>query len=316
MFNTQSQGFLTLIQVQEKGKFPSQPHQNPKGIHEVEAQEGKSSKDCLLEVLRRSKKVIRWQISDLKWISPLVCTHHIYMEDEAKPVRQPQRKLNPHMQEIEIEVETRRRPLSHAHLEPMHTGECLSVYAMHPQLSKDAFVLNRCIEKDLVLNWENVISWYTKGLSLGTSSPRKGSQLAMPFEIMCDASDFAIGAILRQKEDGKPYVIYYASKTLNEAQRNYTTTEKELLVVVFALDKFRAYLVGSFNHGFHLSLYFEIKDKKRVENMVADHLSRLAIAQFPWNAINDDFQMSLSCWWKLSLGCSHCELPSHRRSSK
>ena len=63
---------------------------------------------------------------------------------------------------------------------------------------------------------------------------------------MCDASDFAIGAILGEREDGKPYVIYYASKTLNEVQRNYTITENELLVVFFALDKFRAYLVGSF----------------------------------------------------------------------
>ena len=51
----------------------------------------------------------------------------------------------------------------------------------------------------------------------------------LPFKVMCDASDFAIGAILGQREDGKPYVVYYASKTLNEAQRNYTTTEKELL---------------------------------------------------------------------------------------
>ena len=68
----------------------------------------------------------------------------------------------------------------------------------------------------------------------------------LPSEAMCDASDFAIGVVLGQKEDGKPYVIYHASKTLNEAQRNYTTTEKELLAVVFALDKFRAYLVGSF----------------------------------------------------------------------
>ncbi|KAL6349733.1 hypothetical protein AAG906_041140 [Vitis piasezkii] len=55
---------------------------------------------CLLEVLKRCKKAIGWQISDLKDISPLVCTHHIYMEEEAKPIRQPQRRLNPHLQEV------------------------------------------------------------------------------------------------------------------------------------------------------------------------------------------------------------------------
>ena len=55
---------------------------------------------------------------------------------------------------------------------------------------------------------------------------------------MCDASDLAIGTILGQRDDGKPYVVYYASKTLNKAQSNYTTTEKELLSVVYALDKF------------------------------------------------------------------------------
>ena len=62
---------------------------------------------------------------------------------------------------------------------------------------------------------------------------------------MCDASDFAIRSVLRRREDGKPYVVYYASKTLNEAQRNYTTTEKEMLAIVYALDKFQAYLVRS-----------------------------------------------------------------------
>ena len=55
---------------------------------------------CLLEVLKRCKKVIGWQISDLKGISPLVCTHCIYMKEEAKPIRQPQRRLNPHLQEV------------------------------------------------------------------------------------------------------------------------------------------------------------------------------------------------------------------------
>ena len=83
-------------------------------------------------------------------------------------------------------------------------------------------------------------------LFLSTAPIVRAPNWQLPFEVMCDASDFSIGVILGQREDGKPYVIYYASKTLNEAQRNYTTIEKELLAVVFALDKFRAYLVGSF----------------------------------------------------------------------
>ncbi|PON79916.1 hypothetical protein TorRG33x02_234580 [Trema orientale] len=96
------------------------------------------------------------------------------------------------------------------------------------------------------------------------------------------------------------HAIYYASKTLNEAQSNYTTTEKELLAVVFVFDKSRSYLIGTkviidtdyaiikyliakkdakpclipwvlLLQGFHL----EVKDRKEIENQVADHLSRL-----------------------------------------
>ena len=66
---------------------------------------------------------------------------------------------------------------------------------------------------------------------------------SLPFEIMCDASDFAVGAVLGQTKDKKHHAIAYASKTLTGAQLNYATTEKELLVVVFAIDKFRSYLV-------------------------------------------------------------------------
>ena len=61
---------------------------------------------------------------------------------------------------------------------------------------------------------------------------------------MCDASDFAVGAVLWQRIDKKPTTICYASKTLADARLNYTTTEKELLAVVFALEKFRPYVLG------------------------------------------------------------------------
>jgi len=55
---------------------------------------------------------------------------------------------------------------------------------------------------------------------------------------MCDASNYALGVVLAQKIDKLPMVIYYASRTLDVAQVNYTTTKKELLAIVFALENF------------------------------------------------------------------------------
>ena len=66
-----------------------------------------------------------------------------------------------------------------------------------------------------------------------------------PFELMCDTSNYALGVVLAQKIDKLPRVIYYASKTLDVAQANYTTTEKELLAIFFALEKFCSYLLGT-----------------------------------------------------------------------
>ncbi|RVW80990.1 Transposon Ty3-I Gag-Pol polyprotein [Vitis vinifera] len=493
-----------------------------------------SQEDNLLRILRKHKKAIGWKISDLKGISPLIFTHHIYMEEGAKPTRQPQRRLNPHMQEvvraevlkllqagiiypisystwvsptqvvpkksgitvvkgengdevstrlttgwrvcidygklntvtrkdhfplpfmdqvlervsghpfycfldgysgyfqIEIDVEDQEKttftcPFGTYAYKRMPFGLCnapatfqrcmLSIFSDMVERIMEVFmdditvygtsfedclshledVLKRCIEKDLVLNWEKCHVMVNQGIVLGHVISKKGievdrakvelivklppptnvkgirqflghvgfyrrfikdfSKIAkplcellvkdakfewddkcqrsfellkqfltstpivrapnweLPFEVMSDSSDYANGAVLGQREEGKPYVIYYASKSLNDAQRNYTTTEKELLVVVYALDKFRAYLIGSSIVVFtdHSSLKYlltkqdakarlirwilllqefnlQIRDKKGVENVVADHLSRLNIAHDTHGLpINDDF---------------------------
>ncbi|GKE40848.1 putative nucleotidyltransferase, ribonuclease H, partial [Tanacetum coccineum] len=110
-----------------------------------------------------------------------------------------------------------------------------------------------------------------------------------PFELMCDASDFAIGAVLGQRIDGKFKPIYYARKTLNNAQEHYTTTEKELLAVVFSFDKFRQYLVLSKTVVYTSNI---CSAKKTRNQDLLDHLSRLEnpdLGTFAEEEITDEF---------------------------
>ncbi|CAN6687784.1 unnamed protein product [Malus baccata var. baccata] len=113
--------------------------------------------------------------------------------------------------------------------------------------SKIAQPLYRLLQKEVSFEFNEACEQAFNHLKdLLTSAPIiTPPDWSIPFELMCDASDYAIGAVLGQRKNKLPHVIYYASRTLNDAQLNYSTTEKELLAVVFALDKFRSYLIGT-----------------------------------------------------------------------
>nr|GFA72429.1 reverse transcriptase domain-containing protein [Tanacetum cinerariifolium] len=121
-----------------------------------------------------------------------------------------------------------------------------------------------------------------------------------PFELMCDASDYAVGAVLGKRIEKHFWPIHYASKTMNQPETNYTTTEKEMLAVVYAFEKFRSYLImnKSIVYTDHSALKylfakkdtkarllrwilllqefdFKVIDTRGPENYAADHISRL-----------------------------------------
>ncbi|XP_042437179.1 uncharacterized protein LOC122023158 [Zingiber officinale] len=168
--------------------------------------------------------------------------------------------------------------------------------------SKIALPLSQLLQKDVMFHFDQRCKEAFDILKEAlTSAPIiRPPDWTLPFELMCDASDYAVGAVLAQRVDGAPHVICYTSKTLDSAQANYTMTEKELLSIVFTLDKFRSYLLCSHVVVFsdHAALKYllkkpdakprlirwmlllqefdvEIRDRSGKENLVVDHLSRI-----------------------------------------
>nr|GEV00200.1 hypothetical protein [Tanacetum cinerariifolium] len=152
-------------------------------------------------------------------------------------------------------------------------------------------MLKRCEDTNLCLNWEKSHFIVKEGIVLGHKiskqrikvdkakvdvitklpHPTTINDWDMPFELMCDASDYAIGVVLGQRQDKYFRPIHYASKTMTKAETNYTTIEKEMLAVVYAFEKFRSYLIMNKS----LEFTFKVIDTKGLENLAADHLSRL-----------------------------------------
>nr|GEV85989.1 reverse transcriptase domain-containing protein [Tanacetum cinerariifolium] len=167
---------------------------------------------------------------------------------------------------------------------------------------KIARLMTRLLKKDTSFLFSNecIKAFQTLKRKLTEASILISPDWDLPFELMCDASDFAIGGVLGKRKTKHFQPIHYASKTMTDAQAYYTTTEKELLVVVYAFDKFRPYLVLSksivyMDHSALKYLFNKqdakprllrwilliqefdiiIRDKKGAKNLVADHLSRL-----------------------------------------
>nr|GEX99285.1 reverse transcriptase domain-containing protein [Tanacetum cinerariifolium] len=113
--------------------------------------------------------------------------------------------------------------------------------------SKIARPMTRLLEKDIPLFFykECVEAFQTLKKKLTKASILVAPDWDLPFELICDTSDFAIGAVLRQRKTKHFQPIHYTSKTMTDAQAHYTITKKELLVVVYAFEKFQPYIVLS-----------------------------------------------------------------------
>nr|XP_043629823.1 uncharacterized protein LOC122601116 [Erigeron canadensis] len=239
-------------------------------------------KDRLLSVLKAHKRAFAWKTTDIPGISPDFCQHKIDFLDDVNPVVQRHMRLNPNMKEV-VKKEV---------IKLVDAGIVFPLPVVHR-------MLERCERAHLVLNWEKRHFMVTEGIVLGHKVSKAGIEVDrakidaiaklpppsnvkgvlkekltnspimvapdwdLPFKSMCDANDYDVGAMLGQRVEKHFKSIYVSSKTLNPAQQNYTTTEKELLAVACPLDSF----VQEFD--------IEIKDKKGAENLAANHLSHL-----------------------------------------
>ncbi|GJY76826.1 reverse transcriptase domain-containing protein [Tanacetum coccineum] len=337
-------------------------------------------KMLLLQVFEKHKGAISWKMSDIKGISLSYCTYKILMENDYKPVIQPQWHLNPKVQDVVkneivklldsglIYPISDSSWISHIHVVPKKGGMtmvlndnnelissrtvtgwrvCIDYRKLNDATRKDHFPLpfiDHILLKSLPELFElvmegaygcilerDVYNCFLDGFSgffqipiasedqekttftcpYGTFAYRRMSfglcnapatfqrcMTAIFHDMVEDFMEVFMDDFSVFDRKFKP--IYYASKTLNNAQEHYTTTEKELLAVVFSFDKFRPYLILSKTIVYtdHSALKYlfskqdakprlirwvlllqgfdiEIKDKKGAENLAADHLSRL-----------------------------------------
>nr|GEV30158.1 hypothetical protein [Tanacetum cinerariifolium] len=249
--------------------------------------------EALLKVLKSHKRAIAWKITDIKGIDPRFFTHKILMEEDYKPAVQSQRRVNPKIHEV-IKKEVIKLldaeiiyPISDSswvspiHCVPKNFGITV-VENENNELIPTRFIqdftkiarpMTHLLEKEtpFVFSKYCIDAFETLKKKLTEASILIVPDWNLPFELMCDASDFAIGAVLGQ----------------------------QMLAVVYAFEKFRPYFVlsKSIVYTDHSALKYLlskqdskprlirwvlllqeiniiIRDKKGTENLTADHLSR------------------------------------------
>nr|GEZ31442.1 hypothetical protein [Tanacetum cinerariifolium] len=281
-------------------------------------------KTALIMVLKSHKRAIAWKLSDIKGVDPEFCTHKILMEEDFEPAVQHQEGSI--LKSTMTSNKSFQTCLSYEKIlkRCKDTNLCLNWEKSHFMV-KEGIVLGHKISKNRIevdkakvdviaklphlttvkdtqffFSKECVEAFQTLKRKLTEASILIALDLDMPFELMCDASNFAIGAVLGQHQEKNFRPIHYASKTMTEAKSNYTTTEKEMLAVVYAFKKFWSYLIMNksivYTDHFALKYIFAKKDSKErllrwvlilqeftfkvidtkgAKNLAADNLSRL-----------------------------------------
>ncbi|CAN6547339.1 unnamed protein product [Malus baccata var. baccata] len=238
------------------------------------------------EIIKLLDCGVIYPISDSRWVSPIQC---VPKKSGVTVVANAENELVPQRIQTGWRVCIDYRKLNTTtrkdHFPLPFIDQMLERFIK--DFSKIAQPLCRLLQKEVAFEFTKECTESFKQLKelLTTAPIIVPPDWSLPFELI---------------KDKRPHVIYYASRTLNDAQLNYSTTEKELLAVVFALDKFRSYLIGTKVIVFtdHAALKYlltkkeakprlirwilllqefdiEIRDKKGSENVVADHLSRM-----------------------------------------
>nr|GEX69284.1 retrovirus-related Pol polyprotein from transposon 17.6 [Tanacetum cinerariifolium] len=274
-----------------------------------------NEKSALIEVLKSRKKAIAGKLTDIRGIEPEFCLHKILLEYEFSPKVQSQRRVNPKIHDvIKKEVE---KLFDVGLIYPISDSPWIPIDPKDQEKTTFTCPYGTFSYKRMPFGLCNAPGTFQRCMMAIFHDMIE--QTMEPFELMCDASDFVVGAVLGQRVEKHFRPIHYAGKTMTQAETNYTTTEKEMLAVVYASENFCLYLIMNkiivyIDHSALKYLFakkdakarllrwnlllqefdFKVIDTKGAENYAADHLSRLEIPYenvFDPKEINETFPL-------------------------